>query len=109
MRLPLDIVTVSSGFGLRPDPLDKSSRTMVAMGPLPDQPSSTAAANASGPAPASEPPVAPSPKEKVQVKPAGRNVVRRGLFAGQSTPHAILDIGRLEREVAAARRAPAPP
>jgi hypothetical protein len=114
MRLPLDIVTVSSGFGMRPDPLDKPSATMVAMGPLPDRPSSAAAANASGPAPASEPPVAAPPKEPVQAKPAGRNVVRGGPFAGQlafgqSTPHAMLDVGRLEREVAKARRAAAPP
>ena len=114
MRLPLDVVTVSSGFGLRPDPLDKPSGTMVAMGPLPDQPPSSAAANASAPAPAPEPPVALPRQEPVQAKPASRNVVRGSLIGGQfafgqTTPHAMLDVGRLEREVAEARRAAAAP
>ena len=114
MRLPLDVVSVSSGFGLRPDPLDKPSGTMVAMGPLPDQPPSSAAANASAPAPAPEPPVALPRQEPVQAKSASRNVVRGGVIAGQfafgqTTPHAMLDVGRFEREVAEARRAAAAP
>ncbi len=112
MRLPLDVVSVSSGFGLRHDPLDKPSGTMVAMGPLPDQPPSSAAANASAPAPAPAP--APPRQEPVQAKPASRNVVRGGVIAGQfafgqTTPHAMLDVGRFEREVAKARRAVAAP
>ena len=52
LRLPLDVINVSSGFGLRPDPLDKPG---PAMGPLAD-PAPVAAA------PAPEPP--PPPKEE---------------------------------------------
>jgi murein DD-endopeptidase MepM/ murein hydrolase activator NlpD len=36
MRLPLDTMTVSSGYGLRADPLDKPAGAALAMGPLPD-------------------------------------------------------------------------
>jgi murein DD-endopeptidase MepM/ murein hydrolase activator NlpD len=52
LRLPLDVINVSSGFGMRPDPLDKPG---PAMGPLAD-PAPVAAA------PAPEPP--PPPKEE---------------------------------------------
>ncbi len=52
LRLPLDVINVSSGFGLRPDPLDKPGPPM---GPLAD-PAPVAAA------PPPEPP--PPPKEE---------------------------------------------
>lgn len=54
LRLPLDVINVSSGFGLRPDPLDKPG---PAMGPLAD-PAPVAAA------PAPEPPPAPKPRQQ---------------------------------------------
>ncbi|MGZ5904301.1 MAG: M23 family metallopeptidase [Reyranella sp.] len=72
IRLPLDAVTVSSGFGLRADPLDKPSGSAVAMGPLPDPAKSVPAAYVEVPVPASEKPVAPPPAEPV--KPARRQM-----------------------------------
>jgi hypothetical protein len=56
MRLPLDAVVVSSGFGLRADPLDKPSGPAVAMGPLPDPAKAVPAAYVEVPAPAPEKP-----------------------------------------------------
>jgi hypothetical protein len=111
IRLPLDIVSVSSGFGLRVDPLDKPLTTAVPMGPLPDPPPSPAAGSVSAAAP--EQPVA----REEPVKPARRPAVRGGLgvgfggqFAfGQTNPRDMLDVGRLEAEIAQARRAAAAP
>ncbi len=71
MRLPLDAVVVSSGFGLRADPLDKPSGPAVAMGPLPDPAKSVPAAYVEVPASAPEPPAA-APREPV--KPARRQM-----------------------------------
>jgi murein DD-endopeptidase MepM/ murein hydrolase activator NlpD len=71
MRLPLDAVVVSSGFGLRADPLDKPSGPAVAMGPLPDPAKSVPAAYVEVPAPAPEPPAAAPPEP---VKPARRQM-----------------------------------
>ena len=66
LRLPLDVINVSSGFGLRADPLDKPG---PAMGPLND-PAPVAAA------PAPEPP--PPPRRSLCRRRAGR--------AGRPTP-----------------------
>jgi len=71
MRLPLDVVTVSSGFGLRADPLDKPAGPGLAMGPLPDPAKSVPAAYVEVPAPAPEPPAAARPEP---VKPARRQM-----------------------------------
>jgi len=122
IRLPLDAVTVSSGFGLRADPLDKPSGPAVAMGPLPDPAKSVPAAYAEVPAPASEKPVAPPPEEPV--KPARRQM-HSGFFPGQpgfggfsmNSRHALdgTDLQRVvaerdaeARRAAAARAADAP-
>jgi murein DD-endopeptidase MepM/ murein hydrolase activator NlpD len=78
MRLPLDTMTVSSGYGLRADPLDKPAGTALPMGPLPDPAKSVPAAYVEAPAP--EQPVV-APREE-PVKPA-RRPVRRELFPGQ--------------------------
>ncbi len=121
MRLPLDVVAVSSGFGLRADPLDKPSGPAVAMGPLPDPAKSVPAAYVEVPAP--EPPVAP-PREE-PVKPARRQI-NGGFFPGQPgfsgfsmNSRPALDGSDLQRLVAerdaearraaAARAADAPP
>jgi murein DD-endopeptidase MepM/ murein hydrolase activator NlpD len=80
MRLPLDAVTVSSGFGLRADPLDKPSAMPLAMGPLPDPAKSVPAAYVEVPAPAPEQPVV-VPREE-PVKPARRQM-HGGFFPGQ--------------------------
>ena len=71
MRLPLDAVVVSSGFGLRADPLDKPSGPAVAMGPLPDPAKAVPAAYVEVPAPAPEKPVVAPPEP---VKPARRQM-----------------------------------
>ena len=80
MRLPLDTMTVSSGYGLRADPLDKppgtGTGTALAMGPLPDPAKSVPAAYVEAPAP-EQPVVAP---QEEPVKPARR---RGELFPGQ--------------------------
>ena len=123
IRLPLDAVTVSSGFGLRADPLDKPSGPAVAMGPLPDPAKSVPAAYVEVPVPASEKPVAPPPEEPV--KPARRQM-HSGFFPGQpgfggfsmNSRHALdgTDLQRVvaerdaeARRAAAARAADAPP
>jgi murein DD-endopeptidase MepM/ murein hydrolase activator NlpD len=80
MRLPLDAVTVSSGFGLRADPLDKPSAMALAMGPLPDPAKSVPAAYVEVPAPAPEQPVV-APREEL-AKPARRQM-HSGFFPGQ--------------------------
>src|SRR5260370_14967914 len=80
MRLPLDAVIVSSGFGLRADPLDKPSAMPLAMGPLPDPAKSVPAAYVEVPAPAPEQPVV-APREE-PVKPARRQM-HGGFFPGQ--------------------------
>ena len=69
MRLPLDTMTVSSGYGLRADPLDKPAGTALAMGPLPDPAKSVPAAYVEVPAPAPQQPVVAPPEP---VKPARR-------------------------------------
>jgi murein DD-endopeptidase MepM/ murein hydrolase activator NlpD len=78
MRLPLDTMTVSSGYGLRADPLDKPAGTALAMGPLPDPAKSVPAAYVEAPAP-EQPVVAP---QEEPVKPARRQA-RGELFPGQ--------------------------
>ena len=80
MRLPLDTMTVSSGYGLRADPLDKPAGTALAMGPLPDPAKSVPAAYVEVPAPAPEQPVV-VPREEPG-KPARRQM-HRGFFPGQ--------------------------
>jgi murein DD-endopeptidase MepM/ murein hydrolase activator NlpD len=113
MRLPLDVVTVSSGFGLRADPLDKPSAMPLAMGPLPDPAKSVPAAYVE--VPVSEQPVV-VPREE-PVKPARRQM-HGGFFPGQPgfagfsmNSHPALDGTDLQRVVAArdaeARRAAA--
>src|SRR5580693_4828766 len=72
MRLPLDAVVVSSGFGLRADPLDKPSGPAVPMGPLPDPAKAVPAAYVEVSAPAPEKPVVAPPEEPV--KPARRQM-----------------------------------
>jgi murein DD-endopeptidase MepM/ murein hydrolase activator NlpD len=115
MRLPLDAVTVSSGFGLRADPLDKPSVMPLAMGPLPDPAKSVPAAYVEVPAPAPEQPVV-APREE-PVKPARRQM-HGGFFPGQPgfagfsmNSRSALDGTDLQRVVAArdaeARRAAA--
>jgi murein DD-endopeptidase MepM/ murein hydrolase activator NlpD len=105
MRLPLDAVTVSSGFGLRADPLDKPLAMPLAMGPLPDPAKSVPAAyvEVPAPAPAPEQPVA-APREE-PVKP--RRQVHGGFFPGQPgvagftmNSHTALDGTNLQRVVA---------
>ena len=67
LRLPLDVINVSSGFGLRPDPLDKPG---PAMGPLAD------------PAPvAAAPPPEPPPPPKEEPLPPVRRPTLGGLSA----------------------------
>ena len=67
LRLPLDVITVSSGFGLRPDPLDKPGPPM---GPLVD------------PAPvAAAPPPEPPPPPKEEPLPPPRRPTLGGLSA----------------------------
>ena len=122
MRLPLDTMTVSSGYGLRADPLDKPAGTALAMGPLPDPAKSVPAAYVEVPVPASEKPVAPPPGEPV--KPARRQM-HGGFFPGQpgfggfsmNSRHALdgTDLQRVvaerdaeARRAAAARAADAP-
>ena len=113
MRLPLDVVTVSSGFGLRADPLDKPSAMPLAMGPLPDPAKAVPAAYVE--VPVSEQPVV-VPREE-PVKPARRQM-HGGFFPGQPgfagfsmNSHPALDGTDLQRVVAArdaeARRAAA--
>ncbi len=79
MRVPLDAVVVSSGFGLRADPLDKPSGPALAMGPLPDPAKAVPAAYVEVPAPAPEPPAAAPPEP---VKPA-RRPMTGAVFPGQ--------------------------
>jgi len=57
LRLPLDVINVSSGFGLRADPLDKPGPPM---GPLAD-PAPVAAALPPEPPPPKEEPLPPPP------------------------------------------------
>ncbi len=56
LRLPLDVINVSSGFGMRPDPLDKPG---PAMGPLADPAPVAAAAAPEPPPPPKEEPLPP--------------------------------------------------
>jgi murein DD-endopeptidase MepM/ murein hydrolase activator NlpD len=100
MRLPLDTMTVSSGYGLRADPLDKPAGTALAMGPLPDPAKSVPAAYVEVPAPEQQPVAAPPEP----VKPARRRgeVLTGqpgfGGFAMNSRP--ALDGAELQRLVA---------
>jgi murein DD-endopeptidase MepM/ murein hydrolase activator NlpD len=67
LRLPLDVINVSSGFGMRPDPLDKPG---PAMGPLAD------------PAPVvAAPPPEPPPPPKQEPLPPPRRPTLGGLSA----------------------------
>jgi murein DD-endopeptidase MepM/ murein hydrolase activator NlpD len=113
MSLPLDAVTVSSGFGLRADPLDKPSAMPLAMGPLPDPAKSVPAAYVEVPVSEQS---AVAPREE-PVKPARRQI-HGGFFPGQPgfagfsmNSHPALDGTDLQRVVAVrdaeARRAAA--
>ena len=122
MRVPLDVVNVSSGYGWRHDPLDKPSGTTLAMGPLPDPAASPAAKQASAPvsAPAAEQPVAaareaPAPQAE-PAKPARRPAMHGSLgfagqfgFGGSIDARSVIDSSRidLERLVAMERAAEA--
>ncbi len=81
IRLPLDIINVSSGFGLRPDPLDKPG---PAMGPLAD-PAPVVAA------PPPEPP--PPPKQDPLPPPRRPSIGGMSAFGGARD---VFDSGRLE-------------
>jgi murein DD-endopeptidase MepM/ murein hydrolase activator NlpD len=107
MRLPLEVLTVSSGFGLRPDPLDKPDGVAVAMGPLPEPAPRPVAPVASAPAVAAQP--APPPPHEEPAKPSPRRATRGGPLTGQfafgpMAQRGDLDIGRFEREITEARR-----
>jgi murein DD-endopeptidase MepM/ murein hydrolase activator NlpD len=81
IRLPLDIINVSSGFGMRPDPLDKPGR---AMGPLAD------------PAPVlTAPPPEPPPPPKQEALPPPRRPSIGGLSAFGGARD-VFDSGRPE-------------
>lgn len=90
IRLPLDIINVSSGFGMRPDPLDKPG---PAMGPLAD-PAPVVAA------PPSEPP--PPPKQEPLPPPRRPSIGGLSAFGGARD---VFDSGRPEFN----RPRPAPP
>lgn len=94
IRMPLATITVSSGYGLRADPLDKPGRAL-AMGPLPDRVPAPAPAVASAPAIAPAPVVAPA-----HVEPAPP--VRRSLRGGSSA------FGGAREVFETGRTAPAP-
>ena len=66
LRLPLDVINISSGFGMRPDPLDKPG---PAMGPLND------------PAPVVAAPIEPPPPPKQEPLPPPRRPTVGGLSA----------------------------
>ena len=100
MRLPLDTMTVSSGYGLRADPLDKPAGPALAMGPLPDPAKSVPAAYVAVPAPAPEQPAVAPPEP---AKPARHREVFSGQpgFGGFSTnSRPALDGAELQRLVA---------
>jgi murein DD-endopeptidase MepM/ murein hydrolase activator NlpD len=103
MRLPLDAVVVSSGFGLRADPLDKPSGPAVAMGPLPDPAKSVPAAYVEVPAPPPEKPVVAPPEEPVV--PARRPILGGSSAFGGSRE--VFDSGHDLERMAAARAAEA--
>ncbi len=118
MRVPLDVVNVSSGYGWRHDPLDKPSGTALAMGPLPEPASSPAAKQASAPAsaPAPEQPVAaareaPAPPAE-PAKPARRPAMHGTLgfagqfaFGGSIDARAVIESNRIDVERLAMERA----
>jgi murein DD-endopeptidase MepM/ murein hydrolase activator NlpD len=79
LRLPLDVINLSSGFGLRPDPLDKPGPPM---GPLAD-PAPVVAA------PAPEPP--PPPKEEPLPPPRRPTLGGLSAFGGARD---VFDSGR---------------
>ena len=81
IRLPLDNVTISSGFGLRPDPLDKPG---PAMGPLADPPPVAVA-------PAPEAPAEP----RQEALPPPRRPMTGGLSAFGGARD-VFDAGRFE-------------
>jgi murein DD-endopeptidase MepM/ murein hydrolase activator NlpD len=61
LRLPLDVINVSSGFGMRPDPIDKPG---PAMGPLAD-PAPVAFVAPEPPPPPKQEPLPPPPRPRV--------------------------------------------
>jgi len=102
LRLPLDVINVSSGFGLRPDPLDKPGPPM---GPLAD------------PAPvAAAPPPEPPPPPKEEPLPPPRRPTLGGLSAFGGARD-VFDSGRPDfhrrrpdpEPVAEVAKAPEPP
>lgn len=93
LRLPLNVINVSSGFGMRPDPLDKPG---PAMGPLAD-PAPVAAA------PAPEPP--PPPKEEPLPPPRRPTLGGFSAFGGARD---VFDSGRPEFHRRRAEPEPAP-
>ncbi|MPZ31434.1 MAG: peptidoglycan DD-metalloendopeptidase family protein [Rhodospirillales bacterium] len=93
LRLPLDVINVSSGFGLRPDPLDKPG---PAMGPLVD------------PAPvAAAPPPEPPPPPKEEPLPPPRRPTLGGLSAFGGARD-VFDTGRPDFHRRRAEPEPAP-
>ena len=92
LRLPLDVITVSSGFGLRPDPLDKPG---APMGPLAD-PAPVAAV-------APEPP--PPPKEEPLPPPRRPTMGGLSAFGGARD---VFDSGRPDFHRRRAEPEPAP-
>ena len=111
MRVPLDVVNVSSGYGWRHDPLDKPSGTALAMGPLPDPASLPAVKQASAPAsaPAPEQPVAAAKQaaapQAEPPKPARRPAMHGSLgiagqfaFGGSIDARAVIESNRIDVE-----------
>jgi murein DD-endopeptidase MepM/ murein hydrolase activator NlpD len=93
LRLPLDVITVSSGFGLRADPLDKPGPPM---GPLAD------------PAPvAAAPPPEPPPPPKEEPLPPPRRPALGGLSAFGGARD-VFDTGRADFHRRRAEPEPAP-
>ena len=101
MRLPLDTMTVSSGYGLRADPLDKPAGTALAMGPLPDPAKSVPAAYVEVPAPAPEQPVVAPPEPVKPARRRGEVLTGQPGFGGFSmNSRPALDGAELQRLVA---------
>ena len=101
MRLPLDTMTVSSGYGLRADPLDKPAGPALAMGPLPDPAKSVPAAYVEVPAPAPEQPAVAPPEPAKPARRRGESFTGQPGFGGFSmNSRPALDGAELQRLVA---------
>src|SRR4029077_9775820 len=113
MRLPLDTMTVTSGYGLRADPLDKPAGPALAMGPLPDPAKSVPAAYVEVPAPAPQQPGVAPPEPAKPARRRGEPLTGQPGFGGFAmNSRTALDGAELQRLVAerdaeARRAAPA--